>query len=36
LIWPDGKGPNIIVDDGGDASMMILEGKKWEEIYEKE
>jgi len=34
LIWPDGKGPNIIVDDGGDATLMILEGKKWEEIYE--
>lgn len=35
LIWPDGSGPNILVDDGGDASMMILEGKKWEIEYEK-
>jgi adenosylhomocysteinase len=35
LIWPDGTGPNILVDDGGDATMMILEGKKWEKIYEE-
>jgi adenosylhomocysteinase len=24
LCYPDGLGPNIIVDDGGDATMMIL------------
>lgn len=35
LIWPDGKGPNIIVDDGGDATMMIIEGAKWEARYEE-
>lgn len=35
LIWPNGEGPNILVDDGGDATMMILEGKRWEEIYEE-
>ncbi len=23
LIWPDGTGPTLIVDDGGDATMMI-------------
>ncbi|MFZ2958337.1 MAG: adenosylhomocysteinase [Candidatus Ozemobacteraceae bacterium] len=23
LTWPDGSGPNLIVDDGGDATMMI-------------
>lgn len=23
LTWPDGKGPNLIVDDGGDATLMI-------------
>ncbi len=23
LIWPDGKGPDLIVDDGGDATMMV-------------
>lgn len=35
LSFPDNLGPNIIVDDGGDATMMILEGAKWEKIYEE-
>merc|ERR1711915_485318 len=35
LSFPGGKGPNIIVDDGGDATMMILEGAKWEAKYEE-
>ncbi len=26
LTWPDGKGPNLIVDDGGDATMMLHRG----------
>ncbi|MCP4895789.1 MAG: adenosylhomocysteinase [bacterium] len=26
LTWPDGKGPNMIVDDGGDATQFIHEG----------
>ncbi|MFW6241222.1 MAG: adenosylhomocysteinase [Thermodesulfobacteriota bacterium] len=26
LTWPDGSGPNLIVDDGGDATMMIHQG----------
>ena len=26
LIWPDGKGPDLIVDDGGDATMMVHQG----------
>ena len=26
LAWPDGKGPQLIVDDGGDASMMVHRG----------
>ncbi len=26
LTWPDGKGPNLIVDDGGDATLMIHRG----------
>ncbi|TVR00170.1 MAG: adenosylhomocysteinase [Desulfovibrionales bacterium] len=26
LTWPDGTGPNLIVDDGGDATMMIHRG----------
>jgi len=30
LSWPGGKLPNMILDDGGDATMMVLEGAKWE------
>ncbi len=30
LIWPDGTGPDLIVDDGGDATMMIHIGVKAE------
>ncbi|OQX30066.1 MAG: adenosylhomocysteinase [Spirochaeta sp. LUC14_002_19_P3] len=26
LTWPDGSGPDLIVDDGGDASLMIHRG----------
>lgn len=31
LVWPDGTGPDLIVDDGGDATMMILNGAKGEQ-----
>ena len=34
LTWPDGTGPNVIVDDGGDASLMLILGSKLEKIYE--
>ncbi len=30
LTFPDGEGPDLIVDDGGDATMMVLEGQKGE------
>lgn len=30
LCWPDGKLPNMILDDGGDATMMVLNGAKWQ------
>jgi len=30
LIWPDGQLPNMILDDGGDATMMVLKGAEWE------
>lgn len=30
LTWPDGSGPDLIVDDGGDATMMIHVGAKAE------
>ncbi|MCF6242792.1 MAG: adenosylhomocysteinase [Bacteroidales bacterium] len=39
LTWPDGSGPDLIVDDGGDASMMVLVGydaEKKPEILDKE
>jgi len=26
LVWPDGTGPDLIVDDGGDATLMVHEG----------
>ena len=28
--WPDGKGPNLILDDGGDATMYLILGEKAE------
>ncbi len=30
LTWPDGEGPDLIVDDGGDATMMIIYGANGE------
>jgi adenosylhomocysteinase len=30
LTWPDGSGPDLIVDDGGDATLFIHEGVKAE------
>ena len=29
-MWPDGKGPNMILDDGGDATMLVHKGKEFE------
>ena len=31
LAWPDGKGPNLILDDGGDATMLVHLGAEYEE-----
>ncbi len=31
LTWPDGSGPDLIVDDGGDATLFIHQGMKIEE-----
>jgi adenosylhomocysteinase len=39
LIWPDGTGPDLIVDDGGDATLYVHEGVKIENdpsLLEKE
>ena len=30
LTWPDGSGPDMIVDDGGDATLMVVQGMKVE------
>jgi len=30
LSWPDGKGPNMILDDGGDATMLVHKGVEFE------
>lgn len=30
LTWPDGKGPNMILDDGGDATMLVHKGTEYE------
>ncbi|MBM3459664.1 MAG: adenosylhomocysteinase, partial [Armatimonadetes bacterium] len=30
LRWPDGGGPNLIVDDGGDATLLIHKGAEFE------
>ncbi len=38
LTWPDGKGPDLIVDDGGDATLMVHKGAEMErnpELYEQ-
>ncbi|HVZ34527.1 MAG TPA: adenosylhomocysteinase, partial [Polyangiaceae bacterium] len=29
LTWPDGSGPDLIVDDGGDATMLIVRGAEF-------
>ena len=31
MTWPDGKGPNLIVDDGGDATLLIHQGYQYED-----
>ena len=36
LTWPGKDGPDLIVDDGGDATMLIHEGRKAEEKYAKD
>jgi adenosylhomocysteinase len=30
LIWPDGQGPNMILDDGGDATLLVHKGVEYE------
>ncbi len=30
MLWPDGGGPNMILDDGGDATMLVHKGTEYE------
>src|SRR5688500_6486021 len=30
LMWPDGDGPNMLLDDGGDATMLVHKGTEYE------
>jgi adenosylhomocysteinase len=30
LLWPDGSGPTLIVDDGGDATLLVHKGVEFE------
>src|SRR3954453_19068914 len=30
LLWPDGSGPDLIVDDGGDATLLVHKGAEFE------
>ncbi len=34
LLWPDGSGPDLIVDDGGDATLVIHNGYEFEDAGE--
>ncbi|MDE3150635.1 MAG: adenosylhomocysteinase [Gemmatimonadota bacterium] len=31
LMWPDGAGPNLILDDGGDATLLVHKGAEFEQ-----
>lgn len=35
LTWPDCDGPDMLVDDGGDATLLIHEGVKYEREFAK-
>jgi len=30
LVWPDGSGPNLLLDDGGDATLLVHKGVEYE------
>jgi adenosylhomocysteinase len=32
LVWPDGSGPHLIVDDGGDATLLVHKGAEFERL----
>lgn len=31
LMWPDGTGPNLLLDDGGDATLLVHKGVEFEQ-----
>jgi len=31
LMWPDGEGPTLILDDGGDATLLVHKGREFEQ-----
>jgi adenosylhomocysteinase len=35
MTWPDGNGPTLIVDDGGDATLLVHRGVEMEREYAK-
>ncbi len=35
LTWPNGKGPQLIVDDGGDATLLIHRGYEFENHFDQ-
>jgi adenosylhomocysteinase len=36
LTWPESDGPHLLVDDGGDATLLIHEGVKFEKAHAKD
>jgi adenosylhomocysteinase len=32
LMWPDGGGPNMLLDDGGDATLLVHKGAEFEKL----
>jgi adenosylhomocysteinase len=32
LMWPDGGGPNMLLDDGGDATLLVHKGAEYEKV----
>jgi adenosylhomocysteinase len=34
MTWPDGDGPNMILDDGGDATLLVHKGREFEALGE--
>lgn len=35
LVWPDSEGPNMILDDGGDATLLVHKGVEFEKSGEE-